>query len=171
MDSKQKYYDLFILGKEKLREEKQRYDRVDDKINRLLNIITLLIGISGFFGQWALQKIIPPIGLLEWSIFVVMVLFFITLLYSWAVILYADRLYGLSFPPLNDEMLSFFKDNKPIDIYYHLTINFQEALNHNRTKTDNKVWYLELTHKVLKATFFLLILIIVLSISYYWNLN
>ncbi|MFY0683524.1 MAG: hypothetical protein JXR20_03165 [Balneola sp.] len=169
MDEIQKYYELYLFGKEKLREEKERYDRVDDKINRLLNIITLLIGICGFFGQWVLQDIFPLLGFIEWAIFVLLVLLFLVLLYSWYVILYADRLHDLSFPPLNEETRDFFKQNNSIDIYYHLSKNYMEAVDYNRTKTDNKIWYLKLSHNLLKVNFLLLAIMLILYIIFNWN--
>ena len=139
-----------VFAKEKLRDEKERYERVDNKINRLLNVITIFIGISGFMIQLLFQNIIPPVSILDWVIMVSITLFFFSLLYAWVIIIYADRLFDISSPPLNEEMFSFFKKNNPVDICYHLSINYQDALKENREKTDIKISHLKQTHSILK---------------------
>jgi len=169
MDSNNKYYDLFLIAKETLEQERIRYNRIDDKIHRLLNLTTLFVGLASFYGKWIIDHFIPSHSVIEWIVFIFSATLYLTLLYTWFIIIHADRLYDSEAIPINEDMRAFFKENESVDIYYGLTKNYEEALNKNRSQTEKKIKYLNRSHLVLKFSLAILIIIAILFLNISWN--
>ena len=73
----EKYRDLYVLSKEVLAEEQQRFHRIDEKASRYLSVLTFVVGADAFFGNWILENLVPPDSGWEWLLVVLGVLLFL----------------------------------------------------------------------------------------------
>lgn len=133
-----KYKELYNLSKEILNEELSRFNRIDDKAAKYLSVLTLVAGVSGFFGKWLIDKLIPPKNNLEWALVIIGALLFIMVFISWFLIFNVLRLHTITKMPLTAETIDFFYANELVDIYYTLAKGNKDALEENRKRTNIK---------------------------------
>ena len=57
-----KYLELYNLSKEGLKEEFSGYNRIEEKASRHLTVLSILLVVSTFTGNFALDKVVPPRG-------------------------------------------------------------------------------------------------------------
>ncbi len=165
----EKYKELYELSKEVLKEELSRFTRIDDKAAKYLSVLTLVAGAAAFFEKWIIDKLIPPKTFLEWVLVIIAALLCVTIFVSWFLVFNVLRLHNLTKPPLNDETIKFFDDNKMIDIYYALAKGNRDALKVNRVTTDCKSKSLSQGYKALIVSGFILITFLSLFVVYSWN--
>src|SRR5208283_5521963 len=96
----EKYKELYNLSKEVLNEELSRFTRIDDKAVKYLSVLTLVAGISGFFGKWIIDNLIPPKTGTEWALVILAFLLFIMIFVSWSLIFNVLRLHNITKMPL-----------------------------------------------------------------------
>jgi uncharacterized membrane protein (DUF485 family) len=165
----EKYKELYQLSKEIFNEELNRFIRVDEKASKYLSVLTLIAGLTAFFGKWMIANLIPPKSPLEWSLIIMATVLFAAIFLSWVYIFNALRLHSLTKPPLNDETIKFFNDNEMIDIYYALTKGNKDALIENRRTTDKKSKMLYRGYNAIIVCGLLLILFLSLFVIHSWN--
>ena len=165
----EKYKELYNLSKEVLKEEKDRYNRIDEKASRYFPVLTLMAGASGFFGKWMIDNLIPPETTLGWFLVTTGVLLFLSVFVSWFLILSVLRMRLVEKIPLNPEMIQFFDKNELLDIYYALTRGNKSALENNRKTTERKSKALHLGYSGTMASGLLLILFLSLFVIHRWN--
>lgn len=95
----EKYKELYYLSKEVLNEELSRFNRFDDKATKYLSILTLVAGMSGFFGKWLIDNLIPPKTGLEWTLIVIGSLLFIMIFVSWFLIFNVLKMHTITKMP------------------------------------------------------------------------
>ena len=145
-----KYIELYNLAKKALEEQHNRYSGYTDKASKYLTVLTIVIGVYSYYIPKLYEQILPPddfkkILLLLFSFFSI-----ITLIIAWfsSLRIYkVDKLYIL---PLNNEMLEFFLNNTPIDIYYALSSRISERMIDNEKILELKSDYLERAYDWIK---------------------
>lgn len=167
--SLEKYKELYMLSKEALNEEMGRFARIDEKASKYLSILTLLAGSVAYFEKWVIENLVPPITALEWILVILATILCAGIFLSWFFIFNSMRLHSVTKPPLNDEMIKFFDDNKLIDIYYALTKGNKEALRKNRVTTDRKSKQLYYGYNTLITSGVVLVAFLTLFFIYSWN--
>jgi len=165
----EKYKELYNLSKEVLREEQDRFNRIDEKASRYFPVLTLSAGASGFFGKWMIDNLIPPGTVLGWFLVATGALLFFSIFVSWSLIFSVFRMHQVEKIPLNSEMIEFFDDNRLLDIYYALSRGNKTALENNRKTTDRKSRMLYLGYKAIIVSGFLLLMFLSLFLVHTWN--
>jgi hypothetical protein len=165
----EKYKELYNLSKEVLKEEKDRFNWIDEKASRYFPVLTVMAGASGFFGKWMIDNLIPPQTALGWFLIMSGVLLFLSVFASWFLILSVLRMRPVEKIPLNPEMIQFFDKNEMLDIYYALTRGNMNALENNRKTTERKSKMLHLGYSATMASGLLLILFLSLFVIHTWN--
>lgn len=148
----EKYKELYAYSNSLLKEEHDRFNRVDQKAALYLSVVTLLIGIQGSFGKELLGSLIPPATFLQWMLLNVGILSFLMLVATWFVIFRTLRIQGLKMPPLNHEMVEFFSNQSEINIYYHIAKANADAREHNIKITEQKCKALYWGYQLIVAT-------------------
>lgn len=165
----EKYKELYELSKEVLKEELNRFVRVDDKAAKYLSVLTLVAGAAAYFGKWVADNLIPPKTALEWMMVIIAACLCGAIYISWFLIFNALRLHNVKKPPLNDEMIKFFDDNRMVDIYYALTKGNRDALEVNRDTTDRKSRRLYHGYEAIIVSGFILVAFLSLFVVHSWN--
>jgi len=165
----EKYKELYELSKEVLKEELSRFVRVDDKAAKYLSVLTLVAGGAAYFGKWVIDNLIPPKTVLEWALVIIAAFLCATIFVSWCLIFNTLRLHNLTKPPLNDETIKFFDENKMIDIYYALAKGNSNAIKANRNTTDRKSKRLYYGYNVIIVSGFILVAFLSLFVIHSWN--
>ena len=162
-----KYFELYQISKGLLKSEEELYNRIDEKLNRLLTVITILLGLTGFFAKWLLATFSNPENRTEYLILTDGGLLVLTLIIAWFVVLAGDRLYKLERMPIDQGMFDLFEEHKETTIYYTLSKGNRNALENNRTKTQNKISYLHSAQWLLIGASGLLIILLTSFTIYY----
>ncbi|MFC1833296.1 hypothetical protein ACFL2Q_01010 [Thermodesulfobacteriota bacterium] len=157
-----KYEELYSLSKYLLNHEIDRHKRIDDKASKYLAVITLLVGIYGFFANWMLSEVVPiqQWDFLEWILALVILSVLLSLFITWVMIFRSLKVIELKQIPMNDQMIKFFDKNRPIDIWYALARGNKDALLENRKEVNRKAEQVSTGYKWTAVTvvlFFLLV--------------
>ncbi len=164
----EKYRDLYVLSKEVLAEEQQRFHRIDEKASRYLSVLTFVVGADAFFGNWILENLVPPDSGWEWLLVVLGVLLFLSTVVSWLSVFSILKVHALTKIPLDAETISFFKDNRLEYIYYALARGNESALRKNRDVTDNKSARLYRAYNIILFTISLLVIFLLVYGGHEW---
>ena len=151
----EKYQELYILSKDVLREEINRYRSLDEKASKYLAALTILLGIYGLFISMVLKFIFPPNHFFDWFFLVFIALVLSSIVISWFIILEVLRIAYLATTPLN---IDFFDNNKLIDIYYATAKTNHNALTENRKTNKRKSRFLYYGYNSMRLTMFFLVL-------------
>jgi hypothetical protein len=154
----EKYKELYILSLEVLKEEQTRFNRIDDKASKYFSVLTILLGILGFFGKWVINNFIPPKSTLEYLLIILAILLSLSVLFSWFLTFKVFKIHYLKTIPLDSNMFDYFKDNKLIDIYYGLAKGNKNAFEDNCKITDYKSLMLTYSYKIIIVSVFLVCL-------------
>lgn len=165
----EKYKELYNLSKEVLNEELSRFSRIDDKATKYLSILTLVAGVSGFFGKWLIDNLIPPKTTTEWELVILGALLFIMIFVSWFLIFNVLRIHTIIKMPLDAETIDFFDNNELIDIYYALAKGNKDALEENRKITNQKSRRLYHEYISIIINGIILILFLTIFVVHSWN--
>jgi hypothetical protein len=165
----EKYKELYNLSKEVLNEELSRFARIDDKAAKYLSILTLVAGVSGFFGKWLIDNLIPPKTTTEWALVILGAFLFIMIFVSWFLIFNVLRIHTIVKMPLDAETIDFFDNNELIDIYYALAKGNKDALAENRKITNQKSQRLYRGYVSIIISGIILALFLAIFVIHSWN--
>ena len=167
----EKYKELYNHSKSVFNEELNRFNRIDSKAAQYLAVLTLLIGLAAYLGQWLIEYIIPPNGIVDWILLVLGICIFISLILSWYFNFKVLKLHGVYKIPLDDETIEFYNSNRLIDIYFAMSKGLKDMLIKNTSKTDNKAKYLTYGYRCIITSAALLVLFSIPFIVKNWDSN
>lgn len=133
----EKYKELYTLAKEAFAEELARLARIDDKAAKYLSVITVILGIYGFFTKYAIEKCIPLKGFFDLLLVGIIVLLLVSLVITWYNIFRVLKIDSYAKIPVD---LDFFRKNDLTSIYFSLAKGMKENMQKNRKQGDNKVY-------------------------------
>jgi hypothetical protein len=146
-NEKEKLKELFDLSLYVLKEEQERFKRIDEKASKYFTIITVLLGIYGFFGKWIIENIKPPYSSIDKLFILLSIISLFLICKNWYVIFNVLRTKTLKKIPMNEEMIEFFQKNEINKIYIKLAESNGKALNENIRRTEHKADLLDSAHK------------------------
>ncbi|HEX8147949.1 MAG TPA: hypothetical protein VF591_12285 [Pyrinomonadaceae bacterium] len=152
------YKELFAFAKEAFKEELERLKSIDQKASNYLSVLTLLLGVAGFFIKWVVENFIPPRNTLEVILVILTILIVAGILFSWFFTFSVLRLQKIYTYPLDTETINFFTNNTLVDIYYYLSVGIQDAVSNNRSVGDTKSRRLNYAYRSIRYTVVLLLL-------------
>jgi hypothetical protein len=164
-----KYKELYNLSLEVLKEEQDRFNRIDEKASKYFAVITFLLGAFGFFGKIIIDKARPPFSNFEWVLIILAFIILLLLAASFFIIFTVLRIQRLKVLPLTLEMLEFFNDNRLIDIYFALSKGNEEAVRENLEVTKYKANMLNIGYILINITVILLLSFSIFYIIYMIN--
>ncbi len=164
----EKYKDLYLLAKELHAEEVRRFDLVTQKARSYLSVLSVLLGFAAVVGKWTLATILPPSNVLEWLLLVSGTAVFVFLVLAWFSSFRVLRGEVLSKMPLNAEMLDFFDDNEPMNIYFALSKRYTEGHAFNQRQTEKRTKFLAAAHRRIVFAGLSFIAFSTFSIAYVW---
>lgn len=152
-----KYKELYDLSKEMLQAEQGRFNRVDQKASMYLGALTVLLGITGYFVKWVSENIVPPSGLLQWTLLAQTALALLLMLGAWFAVLLVLKMSGTHKTRLDESMLRFFKDHRQVDVYWGMARRVTKGYRLNIAVTDSKIRRLTWAYR------FLVVLVVILA--------
>ncbi len=164
----EKYKELYVLSKEVLVEEQQRFHRVEERASRYFSLLTLIVGVDAFFGNWILENFVPPDSAWKWSLAILGALLFVSTIASWLLVFRIMKIKPLTKMPLDTDTISFFRQNRLLDIYYALAKGNESALRQNRRITEMKFARLQQAHRVILFTVSLLVVFLLVYGGHEW---
>lgn len=167
----EKYKELYHLSERLLFEEQNRFTRIDQKAAWYLSALTILMGITSFFGNWMLEKIIPPTLIISWLILLVGVLYFISIVFAWYFLFSALKVHKTKKIPLDSEVFKLFQNHSLNTVYYTLAKGNKNARIANIKTTDLKAKKLTHGYWSMIVSLILLVIFTVLIATYNWNIN
>lgn len=159
-----KYKELYNLSIKVLKEDHERFIRIDDKAVKYLSVFTLLIGIYGFFTKWIIENIIPPESFLDLLLILISLILMASIYYTWLIIFKIIKIKPLYKMPIDVE---FFDKHDLFNIYHALARGNKEALNKNMEVTNKKAELLDKGYNWINIT---VIIIIIFSILFGINI-
>ncbi len=133
-----KYEELYNHSKYVFDEEISRFGRVEDKAARFITVVTSLLAVYALTGRQLFGELIPAENCTEKLLLLLAALVFIGLLASWYFAFQAMHIQGIKKAPLNDEVLSFYNENRLVNIYYAMSKQFSVSLAYNQAINDLK---------------------------------
>jgi hypothetical protein len=164
-----KYEQLYHLAKDLVEQTEARFDTIDAKAANYLSVLTLLIGAAAFFLKWVTDTLIPPAGVLQWTLSVVALGVGSCVVAAWLTVFRVLRSHRLRMPALNDEMIQFFDANEEVDIYYALVRRYEQAWAQNEMVNDTKPRDLARGYRLIILTVVLLTAFAALYTAYVWT--
>ena len=164
-----KYKELYDLSKEIFNAERDRLYSIEHKAAQYLSALTLLLGVAGFFVKWIVEHFIPPQSRLVWLLFCLAIAILLCLVAAWFFVFSVLRVQKLRVIPLDAKMIKFFDNNKPIDIYYQLSVKMAEELEKNWEVTGRKSKRLNRGYMLMCISVLLLVIFSVIFGVYKWN--
>ena len=163
------YKELFAFAKEAFKEDLERLKSIDQKASNYLSVLTLLLGVAGFFIKWVVEHFIPPQNALAVVLFVLTILIVAGILSSWFFTFSVLRLQRVATYPLDEATIKFFTDNELVDVYYYLSIGIQGAVEDNRKIGDAKSRRLNHGYRSILYTVILLLTFGIFFAVYTWQ--
>jgi hypothetical protein len=127
----EKYKELYSYSTDILVKEHERFNRADEKASKYGTTFIFLIGAIGFFDKAVLEEMLPPHGIIEWALLVLGVGGLIFSLWGWYEASSVIRLYPYVSRRLDEDMLSFFRKETLLNVYYALAKENSEAYQEN----------------------------------------
>lgn len=138
-----KYKELYAYSTDILLKEHDRFNRADEKASKYATTFVFLIGAIAFFDKAAMDEMIPPHGIVEWLVVLFSVSGLIIALLGWYGASSVIRLHPYVSRRLDSEMISFFRGESLLNIYYGLarenTDAYQENLKYAAKKYDQLI--------------------------------
>jgi hypothetical protein len=135
-----KYKELYAYSTDVLLKEHDRFNRADEKASKYATTFVFLIGAIAFFDKAAMDEMIPPHGIIEWLLVLFSMSGLIVALWGWYGASSVIRLHPYVSRRLDSEMVSFFRKETLLDIYYGLarenTDAYEENLKYAAKKYD-----------------------------------
>jgi len=167
--SLEKYKHQYDYSVEILKEESDRFNRMDDKAAKLSTNSLLLVGASAFFGKWITEKLLPPQNCIEFLIIWVSVAALGSSFAGWFAANYAIRMRPIARRPLNEEMFKHYEDNDLLTIYYSLSKRNAEAFEDNVRATVSKQRWLTISFWLSACASAFLIIMALLYGCHFWH--
>ncbi len=158
-----KYEELYKHAKYVFDEEVSRFGRVEDKAARFITVVTSLLAVFALTGRQLFGDLIPPENGVEKLLLILASLVLVGLLASWGFAFQAMHVQGIKKAPLNEKVLSFYNDNKLINIYYGMAKQFSLSLEYNRAITNLKAQSIKRSFWCIVATVIFFNLFIIVS--------
>lgn len=133
-----KYEELYNHSKYVFDEEISRFSRIEDKASKFITVITSLLAVYALIGKQLFGDLFPPENCLEGILIILAFLVLLGLLASWGFAFRTMYIQGIKKAPLNNQVLSFYDENKLIDIYYGMAKGFSSSLVYNEAINDLK---------------------------------
>ncbi|MGA7577505.1 MAG: hypothetical protein ACLQUW_11675 [Desulfobaccales bacterium] len=165
----EKYGELYKLSIKAIKEDQDRFDRIDEKAPKYLSVFTILIGGYAFFGKWILENIIPLKSYSQYVIIITFIIILLVLFYSWFTVLRIIRPKDRSRTNFNEEMVNFFESAKLEDIYYKLSQRNREAFENNLKITNKKASLLKQAYYLVNITVILTLIFTIIFGYYMYN--
>ncbi|MEQ1879093.1 MAG: hypothetical protein ABL958_20805 [Bdellovibrionia bacterium] len=166
-----KYKQLFEYSNAAFNREYERFKILEQKATQYLSILTLLIGIAGFFVKWVVDNFIPPRNFWEWILVILTGLIFATLAAGWFRAFSVIRVFTLLTPPMDQALIDFFVAENEDYIYYDRASKMAVALAENRKTMSSKTQKLVSAYKCICAGVVLLILFSIAFAAYNWRVE
>jgi hypothetical protein len=135
-----KYKELYAYSTDVLLKEHERFNRADEKASKYATTFVFLIGAIAFFDKAAMDEMVPPDGIIEWLLVVFGVSGLFVSLWGWYGASSVIRSHPYVSRRLDAEMISFFRKETLLNIYYGLakenTDAYQENLQYAAKKYD-----------------------------------
>lgn len=163
-----KYEVLYNLSLDVYKERNNSFQHIQEKAAKYLTALTFLLGFSLYYIKWLFEKLPLVYVLIDWIMIVESALLIISLIVTWFTILRILRVENFKVLPLDDELLNFFLDNKPIDIFYTMAKGIKQSVEINNKNYDKKSGLLNISYYLLTLDTILIILSLVLyTIKYF----
>lgn len=174
-DALEKYKELYLYSTDILIKEHERFSRADEKASKYSTTFVLLFGVVAYFDKWIFDKLqwptfpveLPP----DRPLFMAGVVGLLSLVVSavgWFLTNHVMKLRPIVSRPLNQDMLDFFENQSPLNIYYGLARENSNAYEENRKATDRKYSILKQTYNLMKLVLALLAELFVMYCLYSW---
>lgn len=138
----EKYKTLYEFQKSQFEDERDRYNRLEDKSVKYLTSITIAMTGYILLLRWTLSEVIPPTSLMSWIVVILMLMTLMAMASSWSFVFRSIKLQNLIKIQSNDEMINYFKSNKKETVYLGLAKKYGEAIvliNYEYTEKLNNV--------------------------------
>lgn len=133
-----KYKELFDYSTEILKDEHERFKNADEKASKYTTVLTFLLGVVAYVDKWTMEHALPARDPVDWALILVGTGTLICAVISWFMVSRVITMSSYRGRPLNGEVLSFYRKNRLIDIYYAFAKANAKALEENSTKTARK---------------------------------
>lgn len=133
-----KYKELFDYSTEVLENEHERFKNADEKASKYTTILTFLLGVVAYVDKWTMEHAIPAHNAIDWALIIDGAATLVCAVISWFLVSRVITSSSYRGRPLNDEVLSFYRNNRLIDIYYAFAKANAKALDENSKKTARK---------------------------------
>ncbi|HEY0007584.1 MAG TPA: hypothetical protein VGB55_02575 [Tepidisphaeraceae bacterium] len=143
---------LFDYAKEVVKDESDRFKRVDEKAVRYITALTFVLVAATFLGKWIIDRLPQTLTCLDWAVVGVGLIYFIATLLSWALVFRVLAVAQLTKPPLREDVLDWVETLDAVQTYRGLTQLMTESVTHNRSVTNNKSERLYLAYCFIVAT-------------------
>ncbi len=127
----EKYRELYEYSRDMHFKQLERRAEVNQKAAMFLSVLTVLIGLVGFFLKTTIDEAIPPREFLDWALFLAAILSGTTVLISWFSFLFVLRVRDRANLRLDKKLLDFFQTSRRIDIHYAISKRASEAFADN----------------------------------------
>ncbi|HEX8265363.1 MAG TPA: hypothetical protein VF596_08040 [Pyrinomonadaceae bacterium] len=164
-----KYKELYDYSKGVFDREYDRFKSIDGKAAQYISVLTLLIGIVGFFVNWAAGNFLPPKNYWEVILFLLTIVILITITVAWFQTFRVIKMQNLEMYPLNSKFIDFFNHENEDYIYYKISIATTDAFTYNRAVGNRKSKLLNSAYKWICASVVLLIFFTISFGIYTWN--
>lgn len=165
-----KYKELFNLALESYHEQHTRYEGMSDKASKYLTALTLMIGLFSILGKIMLDGFSNHNKTcIEWYLIIIGLIMFLLLLLTWLYLLRVLRLEQLYVIPMDDKTISFYDDNKLIDIYFAMSKGIKDAVLVNEKIIETKSSLLGIAYKLVRLYTLLFLIFSILYLIFKWN--
>ena len=147
-----KYKELYDLSREAVAQGEARFDAIGTKASIYLSVLTVLVGMGGFFAKWAADHLLPPVDRLSWLLVVSAGATVLCVAAAWFLVLRVLRVHRIKVLPLSEETLAFFRHNRLVDIHYALARDFAEAWQTNTAVNEQKLQKLTFAYRMIMVT-------------------
>lgn len=158
--STQKYKELYDLSIVVLKQEHDRYEKIEEKASRYLSALTVLFGLSTLLLKMATENVGQggPTGT-DTLLLAVSILFLASLAVSWIYVFKVFRIGKTLKIPLDRPILDFFEHNRLIDVYYAMADRNRESWEANVRTTNLRARNLHVAYGWMRASTGLLVLL------------
>lgn len=168
-DALAKYKELFDYSTEVLKDEHERFKNADEKASKYTTILTFLLGVIAYVDKWTMEHALPARDTIDWALITDGAATLICAVISWFLVSRVITMSSYRGRPLNDDVLSFYRKNRRIDIYYAFAKANAKALEENSEKTARKYRTLIIAFRWMYAAAVGLLLLLVLFCWKLWE--
>ena len=157
-----KYKELYLYSTDVLLKEHDRFNRADEKASKYATTFVFLIGAIAFFDKAVIEEMLPPRGAIEWALIGLGIIGLMLSLWGWYGASSVIRLRPYVSRRLDDEMISFFRRENLLNIYYGLAKENTEAYQENLKFAQTKHHLLAMIARRLTISVVILVVVAIL---------